>query len=106
MSKLTALSILGSRWYATYVDGNISYKAPTVFSRSLPREQVIVEIRRRTPEVEIEFTASVANRPQGDCPNGWVALVGGEELTTKTGGVRRFGSEAAALAAAKKGASL
>lgn len=100
MTKLTALSILGSRWYATIVDGNLTQKSPTNFSRHLTLVEVVAEIRRRTPDVSIDFVPSAAFRPQGVCPNGWVAIVGGEELRTKTGGLRRFGSKPAALKAA------
>lgn len=48
---------------------------------------------------------SAGNWPQGTCPKAWVALVDGEPLRTGAGGVRRYGTEAAALAAAKRAAT-
>lgn len=39
--------------------------------------------------------------PQGTCPKPWVATVDGEVLRTRSGGARRYGTEEAALKAAR-----
>ena len=48
------------------------------------------------------MTPSATNEPQGLCPKSWVARVDGAALRTRAGGVKRFGTEDAALKAARK----
>lgn len=56
--KVSNLHIIGSRWYVTYVDGNLTigglFGAPTDFPATMTRDEVIAAIKRLTPEVEIE----------------------------------------------------
>lgn len=56
--KITKLHVMGSRWYATFVDGNLTiggfFGAPTNFPASMTRQQVLDAIKQQTPEIDIE----------------------------------------------------
>lgn len=56
--RLTKLHVMGSRWYAIVVDGNLTiggmFGAPTAFPSSMPRSEVIAAMRRLTPELVVE----------------------------------------------------
>jgi hypothetical protein len=60
---------------------------------------------RQNERTDAERRPSADYMPQGTCPKPWVARVDGKALRDGRGGVRRYGSEKAALAAAKKAAS-
>jgi hypothetical protein len=52
---LTKLHKMGSRWYATVVDGNMTSSAPTCYHSSLTQAQVLKDIRKRSPDMEIKL---------------------------------------------------
>jgi hypothetical protein len=57
--ELTRLFTMGSRWYATLKDGNLTiggmFGAPTEFPATMSREAVLAAIRAKTPSVTINL---------------------------------------------------
>lgn len=55
--QLISLNRMGSRWYAGYREGNLTiggmFGAPTCFPAAMTRDEVIAEITRQTPDIEI-----------------------------------------------------
>lgn len=51
---------------------------------------------------DVRAGISASNEPQGTCPNGWIARIKDRPLRTRAGGVRRFGSQDAALKKARQ----
>lgn len=55
--ELVKLFTMGSRWYAGIRDGNITigglFGAPTAFPATMTRDEVLAEMRRRTPDLQI-----------------------------------------------------
>jgi hypothetical protein len=55
--KLTKLTVMGSRWYATLTEGNLTigglFGAPTEFPATMTREAVIAAIKQKTPYIVI-----------------------------------------------------
>ena len=51
--ELTRLYTMGSRWYATVRDGNLTNTAPTEFPATMRRVNVLKAIRSRTPDIAI-----------------------------------------------------
>lgn len=54
---LIKLHAMGSRWYATVRDGNLTigglFGAPTQFPSTMARDEVIAAMLRLTPDLEV-----------------------------------------------------
>jgi hypothetical protein len=62
---LTRLFTMGSRWYATYREGNLTISAPTSFSRTMTRAEVIAATRRLTPGLIVAPEVEILSRGEG-----------------------------------------
>jgi len=55
--RLVKLTKGSQVWTATIVDGNLTYTAPTAFFASTPFDEVLRQIKARSPRFVIEVAA-------------------------------------------------
>ncbi len=57
--ELIKLHTMGPRWYAGYREGNITiggmFGAPTIFPRTMSKDEVIAEIKKQDPDIVINI---------------------------------------------------